>query len=99
MFTGATTKEVLMAGGFAKDGAVQEQIDASLADEVNRSRSRLPQGKSALECDECCTRIAEARRQAVPGVRLCVACQETSDQEQAAFAGYNRRGSKDSQLR
>ena len=42
-----------MAGGFAKDGAVQEQIDASLDDEINRARSRLPQGESALECDEC----------------------------------------------
>jgi RNA polymerase-binding transcription factor DksA len=35
----------------------------------------------------------------MPGVRLCVSCQEAVDQEQAAFAGYNRRGSKDSQLR
>jgi len=33
-----------MAGGFAKDGAVQDRIDASLEDEVNRARSRLPQG-------------------------------------------------------
>ena len=88
-----------MAGGFAKDGAVQEQIDASLEDEVNRARSRLPQGESAFDCDECGTTIPEARREAVPGVRLCVACQETIDQEQAAFTGYTRRGSKDSQLR
>ena len=88
-----------MAGGFAKDGAVQEQIDASLEDEVKRARSRLPQGESLLECEECGTTIPEARRRAVPGVRLCVACQETIDKEQAAFAGYNRRGSKDSQLR
>ena len=88
-----------MAGGFAKDGAVQEQIDASLEDEVKRARSQLPQGESALECDDCNTTIPEARRKAIPGVRLCVACQETADQEQAAFAGYNRRGSKDSQLR
>ena len=88
-----------MAGGFAKDGAVQEQIDASLEDEVKRARSHLPQGESALECDDCDTTIPEARRKAVPGVRLCVACQETIDEEQAAFAGYNRRGSKDSQLR
>ena len=88
-----------MAGGFAKDGAVQEQIDASLEDEVNRARSQLPQGESAFECDECGTTIPEARRKAIPGVRLCVSCQETSDQEQAAFTGYNRRGSKDSQLR
>ena len=88
-----------MAGGFAKDGAVQEQIDASLEDEVKRARSQLPQGESALECDDCNTTIPEARRKAVPGVRLCVACQEAADQEQAAFAGYNRRGSKDNQLR
>jgi phage/conjugal plasmid C-4 type zinc finger TraR family protein len=91
--------EVLMAGGFAKDGAVQDQIDASLEDEVNRARSRLPQGDSALECDVCGATIPEARRKAVPGARLCVACQETTDEEQAAFAGYNRRGSKESQLR
>ena len=88
-----------MAGGFAKDGAVQEQIDASLEDEVNRARSRLPQGESLLECDECGTTIPEARRKAISGVRLCVACQETSDKEHAVFTGYNRRGSKDSQLR
>jgi hypothetical protein len=30
---------------------------------------------------------------------LCVACQEEEDKEAAQFAGYNRRGSKDSQLR
>ncbi len=88
-----------MAGGFAKDGAVQDQIDASLEDEVNRARSQLPQGESLLECDECGATIPEARRKAVPGVRLCVACQETIDEEQATFTGYNRRGSKDSQLR
>lgn len=88
-----------MAGGFAKDGAVQEQIDASLEDAVNRARNNLSQGESAFECDECGTAIPEARQKAVPGVRLCVPCQETIDQEQAAFAGYNRRGSKDSQLR
>ena len=34
-----------MAGGFAKDGAVQEQIDASLEDEISRARDRLPRGK------------------------------------------------------
>jgi phage/conjugal plasmid C-4 type zinc finger TraR family protein len=91
--------EGLMAGGFAKDGAVQEQIDASLEDEVNRVRGRLPRGESAHECHECGGSIPEARRKAIPGVRLCVPCQETVDEEQAAFTGYNRRGSKDSQLR
>ena len=88
-----------MAGGFAKDGAVQEQIDASVEDAVNRVRNRLPRGASLRECEECGTAIPKARRKAVPGVRLCVACQEAADREQAAVAGYNRRGSKDSQLR
>ena len=29
----------------------------------------------------------------------CVACQESEDAKEAAVSGYNRRGSKDSQLR
>jgi hypothetical protein len=32
-------------------------------------------------------------------VRLCIACQTQADAEQSNFSGYNRRGSKDSQLR
>lgn len=88
-----------MAGGFTKDGAVQDQIDASLDDEVKRVRDQLPRGESASRCDECDAAIPAARRKAVPGVRLCIACQEVIDAEQTAFAGYNRRGSKDSQLR
>jgi RNA polymerase-binding transcription factor DksA len=40
-----------------------------------------------------------ARRNAVPGVRLCVACQQAHDEEEQAHSSYNRRGSKDSQLR
>ena len=88
-----------MAGGFTKDGAVQEQIDATVEDAVNRARSRLPRGESLARCEECDKPIAEARRRAVPGVRLCVACQAERDKQAIAFAGYNRRGSKDSQLR
>jgi phage/conjugal plasmid C-4 type zinc finger TraR family protein len=88
-----------MAGGWASDGAVQEQIDASVEDAVARARSRLPQGESARECRECGAAIPEARRKALPGVRLCVACQDATDREQRSDAAYNRRGSKDSQLR
>jgi len=87
-----------MAGGFAKDGAVQEQIDATIEDAVNRARDRLPRGASLTHCEECDAPIPAARREAVPGVRLCVACQARVDQRQV-FSGYNRRGSKDSQLR
>lgn len=88
-----------MAGGFAKDGAVQDQIDATVEDAIERARDRLPRGDSLSHCAECAKPIPEARRKAVPGVRLCVACQAQHDAEHKAFAGYNRRGSKDSQLR
>lgn len=88
-----------MAGGWASDTAVQEQIDSSIEDAVARARSRLPKGESLRQCEECDAPIPEARRQAVPGVRLCVVCQAERDREQAAVSGYNRRGSKDSQLR
>lgn len=88
-----------MATGWARDGAVQEQIDASVADEVARARSRLPSGESLSHCEVCDDLIAEARRQAVPGVRLCVSCQGELDAERTRNTGYNRRGSKDSQLK
>jgi len=88
-----------MAGGFAKDGAVQDQIDATIEDAVKRARSQLPRGRSLSHCEECDADIPEARRQAVPGVRLCVVCQEQLDKEQKTTGGFNRRGSKDSQLR
>jgi phage/conjugal plasmid C-4 type zinc finger TraR family protein len=88
-----------MATGWAGDGAVQEQIDATIKDGIQRVRSRLPQGPGLAHCEDCEAEIPEARRKAVPGVRLCVACQEERDREQGAASGYNRRGSKDSQLR
>ena len=88
-----------MATGWAGDNAVQEQIDATVEDAIKRARSRLPQGPSLSHCEECDGPIPEARRKALPGVRLCVPCQEAADQAEQANAGYNRRGSKDSQLR
>ena len=88
-----------MATGWARDGAVQDQIDATIKDGVDRARDELPQGPSLERCEECDAEIPAARRTAVPGVRLCVACQEERDLQQRGAGGYNRRGSKDSQLR
>ena len=88
-----------MATGWAGDNAVNEQIDATVKDGVLRARARLPAGDSATHCDECGEEVPEARRAALPGVRLCVRCQEAADRANPHFAGYNRRGSKDSQLR
>ena len=88
-----------MAGGFAKDGAVQDQIDATVEDAVKWARDQLPRGESLSNCEECNKAIPDARREAIPGVRLCVACQAEHDKDMANHSGYNRRGSKDSQLR
>ncbi|WP_137888434.1 DksA/TraR family C4-type zinc finger protein [Pseudomonas sp. 2FE] len=88
-----------MAGGWASDGAVQEQIDSSIEDAIQRARSQLPTGESLSHCEACAAAIPQARREAVKGVRLCVACQSELDKQQKAASGYNRRGSKDSQLR
>ena len=88
-----------MAGGWSRDGAVQEQIDASVAEAVERARSELTPGTARTHCAECGEAIPEARRRAVPGVSRCVACQEAKDAERPHGGSINRRGSKDSQLR
>jgi len=88
-----------MATGWAHEGAVQEQIDATVKDAIERAKSQLPAGPSLLHCADCGSEIPEPRRVAVPGVRLCLSCQEVADREHQPVAGYNRRGSKDSQLR
>lgn len=88
-----------MAGGWAKDGAVQDQIDASVEDAVRLARQQLPRGESLSHCRECGEKIPEARRRAVPGVQLCIPCQSELENESFDLSGYNRRGSKDSQLR
>jgi len=89
-----------MAGGWAKDGAVSEQIEASIKDELDRLKSRRgPMGESLTHCAECDEPIPQARRQAIPGVKLCVDCASERDSRFAARPGFNRRGSKDSQLK
>jgi phage/conjugal plasmid C-4 type zinc finger TraR family protein len=88
-----------MATGWAHEGAVQEQIDATVKDAIERAKSQLPAGPSLTHCADCGLDIPAARRDALPGVRMCVSCQESADKDQSPVAGYNRRGSKDSQLR
>lgn len=88
-----------MAVGWAGDGAVQAQIDSTIEDELQRVRGDMPQGESRTHCEECGDPIPQGRRDAVPGVRLCVACQSEADEDRRHGAGFNRRGSKDSQLR
>jgi phage/conjugal plasmid C-4 type zinc finger TraR family protein len=87
-----------MATGWAGDGAVQDQIDATVEDAITRARRKLPKGPGLERCEECKRLIPIARRKAMPGVRLCVPCQQSRDDD-AGSSAYNRRGSKDSQLR
>ncbi len=89
-----------MAGGWARDGAVNEQIEASISDELARLKARqAPVGESMTHCAECEEPIPEARRQAIPGVKLCIDCQQERDTTFQVRGGINRRGSKDSQLK
>lgn len=90
-----------MAGGWAQDGAVNEQIEASVKDELARlkAQSRPKVGESLTHCAECEEPIPEKRRLAIPGVKLCIDCQQDRDGAFQARGGINRRGSKDSQLK
>jgi len=88
-----------MASGWAPEGAVQEQIDASIKDAIKQARSEMPVGEGLTHCEECENAIPEARRKAIAGVRLCVNCQAEHDKNKEVLTGFNRRGSKDSQLR
>ncbi|WP_410217465.1 DksA/TraR family C4-type zinc finger protein [Paracoccus sp. (in: a-proteobacteria)] len=92
-----------MAGGWARDDAVNDQIEVTTAEAVARARQaaarRAAQGDSATHCVECDERIPEARRQAQPGVKLCVACQSGHDRARRPQGGMNRRASKDALLK
>lgn len=60
---------------------------------------RAPVGESLADCAECGEAIPEARRKALPGVKICIDCQQERDQTFKVSPGFNRRGSKDSQLK
>ena len=87
-----------MAGGWTRDGAVQKQIDDSVADAILAVRAGMPTCESETQRVECGELIPGRRRVALRGVRTCVACQSLRDAKPRASA-INRRGSKDSQLR
>ena len=87
-----------MASGWAKDGAVQDQIDDTVTDGVMRARANMPTGEGETHCLDCGDEIPEARRRALPEVRTCINCQSERDRRPVNI-GFNRRGSKDSQLK
>jgi phage/conjugal plasmid C-4 type zinc finger TraR family protein len=87
-----------MAGGWSRDGAVQDQIDDTVSDAVRGARARMPAGEGLEHCEDCGEAIPSRRREALRGVRTCVACQGQRDKA-VVHSQINRRGSKDSQLR
>lgn len=52
-----------------------------IKDEISRARKNVPCGESLKYCEECGEEIPEARRKAMPGVRLCISCQEEADKQ------------------
>src|SRR4051794_34509252 len=95
---GCAYEGAIMAGGWTRDGAVEQQIEDTVKDAVLRARALTPHGESAEECEDCGEPIPKKRREALPGVRTCVACQSVRDKA-VTHSTINRRGSKDSQLR
>lgn len=79
---------------------MNEQIEASIADELARMKARRgPIGESLSHCAECEEEIPQARREAILGVKLCIDCQKERDGRPPSRGGINRRGSNDSQLK
>lgn len=87
-----------MAVGWANDDSVSQQIQNTI-DEISRVRGSITEGESAHYCDECGDEIPEARRLAMKSVRLCIECQSTIELASQRQVLFNRRASKDSQLR
>lgn len=82
-----------MAGGWTRDGAVHDQIEASIADALKRIQARRgPEGESLTHCAECGEPIPEGRRRAIPGVKLCVECQSERRSSPLMRGGIGRRG-------
>lgn len=74
--------------------------EATISDAVEWARLELElssKRESKEFCEDCDESIPKARRLASPGCSRCVACQGSHDAVVKSY--YNRRGSKDSQLR
>ncbi len=70
-----------MASGWANDDAVNEQINNTIEDAVARALAAnfLTVAKVAMNANLAATLSPEARRKAVPGVRLGISCQQEKD--------------------
>ncbi|EAA9319095.1 TraR/DksA C4-type zinc finger protein [Salmonella enterica] len=69
----------------------QEETQRMVDSQVERIRSSLIlPAISSAECEYCGNEIPEARRRAVPGVRLCVDCQTVAEfRQRVGHGGYD----------
>ena len=67
-----------MAVGWSRDGAVQEQIDATVESAVQLARSRLPNGESSTHCEECGEAIPERAARQCPEFDIVSNANQTS---------------------
>ncbi|QQG32261.1 putative zinc-finger containing protein [Citrobacter phage CkP1] len=89
-----------MASGWGPSDDAFATIEATVSDGIEWARLTLKLAESKESekyCEECDEEIPEARRLAIKGCTRCVACQSSHDDVVKSY--YNRRGSKDSQLR
>ena len=63
-----------------------EEMHRRLALEEQARKSQAAAAVSAYECEECGEPIPEARRQAVPGCRCCIDCQQIEEHKQRLMA-------------
>lgn len=74
----------------SSDESEQAQLSTILRDtealNVMRQRLAAQRAKPSLEeCAECGETIPQARRQAVPGVDMCVMCQQKAERVKASY--------------
>lgn len=87
-----------MAVGFGNIDNFQETIQATVDNAVDFARNQLYKFEDSLDyCLDCGEEIPEERKKLLTGICYCVKCKTKHESTQASY--YNRRGSKDSQLR
>ncbi|MBP2850547.1 TraR/DksA family transcriptional regulator [Dickeya oryzae] len=65
----------------------QEREQFIRDNQIKKARQTLGRIASAFTCEECDAQIPEARRAAVPGVSLCVTCQEIAELKNKHYRG------------
>ena len=60
-------------------------INMNAVAEVRKQLEAQRSQPSLAECEECGEDIPEARRAAIPGVRLCIYCQERAERFKANY--------------